>query len=299
VVEHLVRNQRVASSTLVISTKYTLKTLVKTLEEFLKLHGILTLEAFMKIITWNISYFTKFEPKLKLLKSKVLNDSFIIILQEVKRSVYLDLLNEFNNQNISYSLNIRKPGKFDTGSRKLGIVIIYSKEFKLLEERVYERALLPERTLFVRLKKGTQEFKVLGLHSITGVDHKKAKSIQFYSFAEAIEELKPDIVGIDANEPKIDANLLKEMVFNDNRDKGQGAKTFFETMDNNGLEDYARIMFKKENENDYLIPSIKFKGGKFKRYDHLLVNFKVKSIDYLMNESLEASSDHALVIIDK
>jgi exonuclease III len=253
----------------------------------------------MKIITWNISYFTKHEPKLKLLKNKVLNNSFIIILQEVKKNVYLKLLKDFKNHNVSYSINIRKPGKYDTGSRKLGLVIITSNDFILLEERVYERALLPDRTLFVKVKKDNQECKVLGLHSITGVDHKKAKSIQFYSFAEAIDELKPDIVGIDANEPKIDSNQVENMVFNDNKDKGEGAKTFFETMKNNGLIDYAQIKYKIENEKDYLMPSVKLNGGNYKRYDHLLVNFNIKNIDYLMDEALEAGSDHALVVIDK
>jgi pantothenate kinase len=70
-------------------------------------------------------------------------------------------------------------------------------------------------------------------------------------------------------------------------------------MDANGLDDYARNKFKKQNKKDYLIPSIKFKGGSFKRYDHLLVNFKIKSIDYIMDEALEAGSDHALVVIEK
>ena len=89
------------------------------------------------------------------------------------------------------------------------------------------------------------------------------------------------------------------MVFNDNKDKGEGAKTFFETMKTNGLIDYAQIKYKKENDKDYLTPSVKLNGGTFKRYDHLLVNFNIKNIDYLMDEALEAGSDHALVVIDK
>lgn len=253
----------------------------------------------MKIINWNLSYLTKNEPKVNLLKQLINQDSFIIILQEVKQNVYLKLLEGFKDHNVSYSLNLRKPGKFDTGSRKLGIAIITSNDFEFMEEKVYERALLPERTLFVKVKKGNKEYKILGLHSITGVDHKKAKSIQFYSFAEAIDELKPDIVGIDANEPKVDSNQVEDMIFNNNRDDGEGAKTFFVTMKDNGLNDYAQTKYKKEGNLDYLTPSVKLKGGNFKRYDHLLVNFKINSIRYLMEEALEAGSDHALVVIDK
>jgi endonuclease/exonuclease/phosphatase family metal-dependent hydrolase len=253
----------------------------------------------MKIITWNISYFTKYEPKIKLLKNKVLNDSFIIILQEVKQNVYSKLLKDFKDHNVSYSLNIRKPGKYDTGSRKLGVVIITSNDFVLLEERVYERALLPDRTLFVRVKKGNKEYKVLGLHSITGVDHKKAKSIQFYSFAEAIDELKPDIVGIDANEPNLDTYDIDKTVFHDNKDKGEGAKTFFKVLSEYNLVDNVKAQYKKPISKEYIIPSVKLSTVKYKRYDYLFVNFKIMSIKYLMDEALKAGSDHALVVVDK
>lgn len=40
-----------------------------------------------------------------------------------------------------------------------------------------------------------------------------AKSYQFLSYAEAVDEMRPDIVGIDANEPKIDGYSAEEMTF--------------------------------------------------------------------------------------
>lgn len=46
--------------------------------------------------------------------------------------------------------------------------------------------------------------RVFGLHSITGCDHVMAKSYQFLSYAEAVDEMRPDIIGINANEPRVD-----------------------------------------------------------------------------------------------
>ena len=253
----------------------------------------------MKILNWNISFSKKLDAKLALIKKIIKKDSFILILQEVTLSTYGYLLGDFGPEHLAYSLKLRKQGQYDTVSRSLGIAIITSKDISIIERKVYERALLPERTLFVRVKKGNKEYKVLGLHSITGVDHKKAKSIQFYSFAEAIEELKPDIVGIDANEPNVDTNVKKKIVFHDNKDKGQGAKTFFQVLSDNSLIDHVKVHYKKPISKDYIIPSVKLSTGEYKRYDHLLVNFKIKSIKYFMDEALKAGSDYALVVIDK
>ena len=173
-----------------------------------------------------LKFFKKIDAKLKLIKSIIKKDSFILILQEVTLSAYHYLIDEFGPDNLAYSLKLRKPGPYDTASRSLGIAIITSKDITIIERKVYERALLPERTLFVMVKKGNKEYRVLGLHSITGVDHKKAKSIQFYGFAEAIGELKPDIVGIDANEPNVDTYDIDKTAFHDNKDNGEGARTF-------------------------------------------------------------------------
>lgn len=138
----------------------------------------------------------------------------IIVLQEVTQKVYEQLVKDFNRDfNIEYSLNYRKASKFDTNARKLGIAIIVSKDFKINDVQVLERILFSERTLNMEVAKGNELFKIMGLHSITGCDYSKAKSIQFYSFAEAIDIYKPDIVAIDANEPEIDHYDVKEMIF--------------------------------------------------------------------------------------
>lgn len=87
-----------------------------------------------------------------------------------------------------------------------------------------ERTLFPERTLYMEVNNENQLFKIMGLHSITGCDYSKAKSIQFYSFAEVIDLYKPDIVAIDANEPQVDHYDVKEMIFLIIRTKGKALR---------------------------------------------------------------------------
>lgn len=132
--------------------------------------------------------------------------------------------------NIEYSLDYRIPGRYDTDSRKLGVAILVSKDLRIKNAQVLNRALMPDRTLMVDVEYQNTTLRVLGLHSITGCHHLKAKEIQFFSCAEAIDEYKPDIVGIDANEPQYDHYEISQMKFFDNYSKGNGCKTFFETM---------------------------------------------------------------------
>lgn len=127
---------------------------------------------------------------------------------------------------IEYSLEYRAPGKYDTDSRKLGVAILVSKDIEIIDAKVLDRALMPDRTLLVDIKYRNSSLRVLGLHSITGCQHLKAKEIQFFSFAEAIDEYRPDIVGIDANEPQYDHYEISKMKFFDNYNKGNGCKTF-------------------------------------------------------------------------
>jgi hypothetical protein len=53
----------------------------------------------------------------------------------------------------------------------------------------------------------------LTIHSITGCDYGKAKSIQYEALMEFVDDFKPDIIGIDANEPKIDSYDVEKMEF--------------------------------------------------------------------------------------
>ena len=258
----------------------------------------------MKILNWNISYSCNIEKICDEIESNVLNSSFIITLQEVIPSSYEYIRERFCNvAKFFYSLNNRKPGKFDTKSRKLGVLLILSKDVDIIKADVCHRCLLPERTLFAKIKYNNQELKIISLHSITGCDHKKAKSIQFYSFAEFIDFYKPDILTFDANEPAKDHYEIKNMQFFDNRDKGLGAKTFFNIINKIGLVDSFIHDYDKSKfcENQPLTVS-HFVGVKKepKRYDFIFLNKKlcVLSVKYEIEKSLAASSDHSYIIAE-
>ena len=258
----------------------------------------------MKIIDWNLSWLYDSNKKIDFLLNETKNHSFIIILQEVTLSSYEAIYKAFaKDSNIEYSLNYRIPGKFDTNSRKLGIAIITSRNFIVKNAQVLGRSIMPDRTLMVDIECGRQRLRILGLHSITGSQHGKAKEIQYYSFAEAISEYRPDIVGIDANEPQLDHYDVFKMEFFDNYNKGNGCKTFFTTMVDNTLEDayvknYDRTKFVK---GEYLTTSHIIQQGRKKvRYDFLFVNkekFNDYNCVYDYNQAINAGSDHAAIIL--
>ena len=105
----------------------------------------------MKTIDWNISYNNAPEPKIDLLKSVIGDDSFIVILQEVTPSQYQLFKQHFAN--IRYSLDYRKPGKYDSRQRELGVAIIASTGIEMIDAHALERCLLPDRTLLVDFKR--------------------------------------------------------------------------------------------------------------------------------------------------
>ncbi len=260
-------------------------------------------EFYMKIINWNISYMKNTDNKISFLEILLRNEhDYIVILQEVTQTAYEQFFEAFHQfAHIEYSLHYRKPGPYDTRSRRLGIMILVSNSLNIKCASVLERALFPDRTLYLETEYHGKPLKVLGLHSITGCQHGKAKEIQYYSFAEAVDELKPDIIGIDANEPQIDHYDVSQMKFFDNYNKGNGCKTFFEKMKAHSLFDSYALHYNPVHyeEGKPLITSHVLKrGSKEVRYDFLFVNtskLNVLSSHYYLNPSWKAGSDHALV----
>lgn len=260
----------------------------------------------MRLLSWNISYQHHVIPKIEFIQKHLKKDT-VIVLMEVLEKDYLIIKETFEGSfHISYSLDLRKPSEFDTRSRKLGVVILVSKEYQMDEFDILNRTPLPDRTGYVTFQKEGHHIKLLGLHSITGVDYKKTKSIQFYSFAESIDSIKPDFVCMDINEPKTDHPNIDEIEFNTNKDKGKGIKTFFLEMYRHGLQDALRHVSKsltipltvsyKTNKNGSL-DNIKF----YKRYDYIFVNlnkYHVEEVTYLYDDSIKAGSDHAMIICD-
>lgn len=258
----------------------------------------------MKVINWNISWANDIITKIEYLRSFMLDETFVVILQEVKPHAYNAIKEHLSDlAQIEYSLLYRVPGKYDTDSRKLGVAILTSKNIAIKKANVIDRALMPDRTLMVDVVCNNVPLRILGLHSITGCQHLKAKEIQYFSFAEAIDTYMPDIVGIDANEPQIDHYDIGQMKFFDNYQKGNGCKSFFEAMAHNMLvdafvKDYDKSQFV---EGECLATShIIKRGNKKVRYDFLFINgekINNYSCEYEYKNAVCAGSDHAAIVM--
>ncbi len=247
----------------------------------------------MKIINWNISYIGDIKLKIEFINS-FLSDSFCAILQEVKPNSYNAIKEILHNKaNFIYSLDYRQPSKFDSQARKLGVLILTSKNIKIIDAGVVTRNIFPDRTVFATLQYNSKIYKVLGVHSITGCSYHKAKSIQYDCLAEFIDSYKPDIIGIDANEPEIDSVEISKMQFFNN---GNGARSFFNTIQSINLAD-SYVNFHNLQDNNCIPKShfIKQKGAV--RYDFIFLNnnYKIQECLYLYDEAINAGSDHALI----
>ena len=100
----------------------------------------------LQIIDWNISYMNDWEKKMEFLFSK-LNNDYCVILQEVGPYVAQCIREKYAEENsFVYSLDYRKLSKYDSGARRLGVMLIFSKSIEVLENGVIERNFFPDRT---------------------------------------------------------------------------------------------------------------------------------------------------------
>lgn len=258
----------------------------------------------MRLILWNISYLNNINPKIELLNNLITHNTNIVLL-EVMPSAYKEIKDKFSNtHNLYYSLDLRTPSKFDGKNRQLGVLLLIAKTFNSKNFNVLNRTPFPDRTGVINFEINKSSFRLFGLHSLTGSGYKKTKSSQFLSFTEAVDKYKPDIVMIDANEPKVDAIDFNDNVYFNNQDRGKGAHTFFKEMVKNNLIDSFRVgkIFNEGPlEISYITHQTKRNDEYLKRYDHIYINtdkFIVNNVEYLYEEAITAGSDHALVICD-
>ncbi|KGE88590.1 MAG: hypothetical protein ACE362_08360 [Phaeodactylibacter xiamenensis] len=246
----------------------------------------------IKVIQWNISYNCKTDKISAFLNEKIEGHT-IICLQEVLESFKNDIVEQLNPTDYKFSLDLRKPGKLEGRNRKLGLLTM-SFGGTISISHLLERSLLPERTLATTIEFEKIKIKILSFHSLTGVDYKRGKSSQFASIAEYLMENEVDFFCCDANEPRTDSFELSELEFWDNGDKGKFPSLIFGTEKVHKLTDSIQSIKHELTE----LP-VSYKTGKtFRRYDFIYRSEKwiVKKLEYLYEEALEATSDHALVL---
>jgi len=258
----------------------------------------------MRIIHWNISYNAKKELIATKLACDLADGDTVACLLEVTKTTYSFLRGHLGEGfRFVYSLDHRPPGDYDSKARKLGVLIIVPSRMRILRCGVLRRVPYPDRTAFATIAdEEGKVFRFLGLHSVAGCNFLRGKSVQFDSFAEEVKEYSPDIVTIDANEPMVDHWDIRQMEFFDNRDKGNGARNFFNAVADNGMQDAYACVYDKDTyvPGKYLATSHLVSRGKDRerRYDFVFVRsdlFQVDHCSYSYEEAQEASADHAIV----
>lgn len=246
----------------------------------------------INLVQWNISYNCKSDKIINLLKEKLEGDS-VICLQEVLQSNKEKIVKALHQTDYAFSLNIRRPGRFDGKNRKLGLLTM-SFGGKITEFHLIERSLFPERTLFTSIKFGGEEIHILSFHSLTGVGYKRGKSSQFASIAEYLYDNKVDFFCCDANEPSNDSFEISELEFWDNGDKGKYPSLLFGEEKVHRLEDSLYSVKDRLTE----LPISHRTGKTLRRYDFIYKSrdWKVEKLEYDYDGGVEATSDHALVI---
>lgn len=256
----------------------------------------------IRVIQWNISYSSKIEKIAEYLKSQLVEFT-IINLQEINSKKNEKILELIKPDAFAFSLDKRRPGKNESANRSLGVGT-YVINGSIESSRLLERTVFPERTLYVESLFNSKIIKTLNFHSLTGSGYKKAKPSNFATIADFLQEENDriDFFTCDANEPKVDSLFEADLEFWDNLDKGYNASLILGKNRVHGLTDSLRehlILKGQTTTSDPLALSHETKNSK-KRYDFIYnsKNWKILNVEYPYKESLEATSDHSMVIGD-
>lgn len=256
----------------------------------------------IRVLQWNISTRCKPDSICSFLSSH-LTDKVLINLQEVTANSYDKIVDLLKPTSSVLSLDLRKPGKHEGKNRQMGVSTL-SFGLQITSYDLLQRSVFPERTLFTNLKIGNQIVTILNFHSITGVDYKKAKSSNFATIADFMEENDSviDFACFDANEPMVDSMDYNEIECWDNRDKGYNAGLILGKNKVHNLNDsYVTYLTRKGHvvKANPIIVSHKT-GSNERRYDYIFSSdrWTPEFVSYQYEESIKATSDHSIVIGD-
>jgi len=225
----------------------------------------------------------------------------IINLQELLAPVHTQLSSILKPDGVAFSLDARKPGKYEGASRSMGVAT-YVFGGRMVDHELVTRALLPERTLCSTLQFEGRDISVMNFQSLSGADYKKAKSSQYTALADFMGSRYLDFFSCDANEPRIDALDENKVTFFDHGDAGKSAGLILGKTKVHQLSDaYKRYLMDKGNSDNLDSPlAISHIASKHqpRRSDHIFAADKwtVDSLSYPYGASIKASSDHSAVI---
>lgn len=251
------------------------------------------MELKLKLLQWNISNRCKIDKIADFILSNI-DGHTIICLQEVIASHKNRLIEHLAPSDYAYSLDYREPGCFDGNNRKMGVLTLLFGG-KVEEAKVLDRCLFPDRTLYTNMMIGEESVSILNFHSITGVSYKVAKGSNFASIAEFLYEKEElDFFCCDANEPDVDSFDVNEVKFWNPNGNGREASLIFGKDTVHHLSDPVQC----DDLGFEALPFSYMTGKIPRRYDFIYKSdrWATKSFNFYYNESVEASSDHAMVV---
>jgi endonuclease/exonuclease/phosphatase family metal-dependent hydrolase len=254
----------------------------------------------LRFVNWNVALFRQAPPKAALLQAVMaeVDVPVIVCLQEVQpkaREFYAALFDAH-----AYSLVHRKPQPLDGRNRQLG-VLVGVRSADLRRSGVVAHAPYPDRSLWADVSIGEYRIHVLAAHALTGADYRRAKADQFLALARHLAGREGHrLLGIDANEPKVDALDAGQIEFFVNKDGGRGARTLLGKGAPHGMQCALRLSLPPETTVSDPIATSYCTRSHSRRYDHCLVSneWQVAAVEYRYQAAMEAGSDHAIVVVD-
>lgn len=264
----------------------------------------------LRVLQWNISTMSRPKAIADFIKKRVDRGPVIVCLEEVRRSSYDKLVDSLNPQSSCLSLDLRLPGKNEGKERGTGVAVL-GFGLPIVSLELMDRAVFPERTLFVLLGGAFGPIRVAAFHSLTGVGYRKAKASNFASIADYLQlhGAELDFLCFDANEPKHDSMDPDKLEFSLLSDKGKVKKLAL-IMGNQKVhklcDSYVAYLRSRGEvvTRDPLAVSYKTGTPKKKqvekRYDYVMqsLRWRVTNCEYPYDESIKATSDHSAVIAD-
>jgi hypothetical protein len=263
----------------------------------------------LRVLQWNISTMSKPKAIADFIKERIGQDPALVCLDEVKRSSYDKLVGYLNPRSSRFSLDLRRPGNKEGKERGTGIAVL-GFGLPIVSLELINRAVFPERTLFVLLGGDFGLIRVAAFHSLTGVGYHKGKASNFASIADYLQlygsEL--DFLCFDANEPVQDSMDVDKIVFS-SRDKGKvkkvalimGRQKVHKLSDSyvEYLRSRGEVVTRDPLAVSYKTGTPKKKQAE-KRYDYIMQSrrWQVTNCEYPYDESIAASSDHSAVVAD-
>lgn len=264
----------------------------------------------LRVVQWNTSTMSQPKAIADFIRERNGQEHALVCLDEVKRSSYDKLVDSLKPQSSCFSLDLRLLGRNEGKERGTGVAV-FGFGLPIVSFELMDRAVFPERTLFVLCGGPFGPIRVAAFHSLTGVGYRKAKASNFASIADYLQlhGAELDFLCFDANEPKHDSMDPDKLEFSLLSDKGKVKKLalIMGPQKVHRLSDSYVEYLRSKREVVVQDPlTVSYKTGTpkkkqvEKRYDYIMHSrrWRITNCEYPYEESIAASSDHSAVIAD-